>query len=59
MTDGKGLEHVGVMPDERLLPTPEDLASGRDPILARPATLLGTPIDPRHAGEMFTVEWKK
>jgi C-terminal processing protease CtpA/Prc len=59
MTDGKSLEHVGVLPDERLLPTAEDLAAGRDPVLARAATLLGTPIDPRQAGQMFPVEWKK
>ena len=59
MTDGKSLEHIGVMPDERLLPTPEDLAAGRDPVLARAAALLGTPIDPKQAGQMFPVEWKK
>jgi C-terminal processing protease CtpA/Prc len=43
--DGRSLEGKGVAPDERVLPTPEDLAAGRDPVLARAAELLGVSID--------------
>jgi carboxyl-terminal processing protease len=53
MTDGRSLERVGVTPDERLLPTAEDLASGRDPVLARAIALLGGTLDPTAAGKLF------
>lgn len=59
MTDGKSLEHVGVTPDELLIPTPADLAAGRDPVLARAVTLLGATLDPVQAGRMFPVVWKE
>jgi C-terminal processing protease CtpA/Prc len=59
MPDGKSLEHVGVTPDELLLPTAEDLAAQRDPVLARAAAVLGFQLDPAKAGAMFPVEWKK
>jgi len=59
MTDGKSLEHAGVVPDELLLPSASDLASKRDPALVRAAQILGVKIEPEKAGSMFPVEWRK
>ena len=59
MTDGKSLEHTGVAPDEVVIPTAEDLANKRDPVLARAAQLLGIKLDPAAAGAMFPIEWNK
>jgi C-terminal processing protease CtpA/Prc len=59
MSDGKSLEDVGVIPDEVVLPTAEDLAARRDPALARAAALLGVQLDPAKAGAMFPVKWKQ
>lgn len=59
MADGKSLEHTGVTPDEPLLPTAQDLAAQRDPVMSRAAALAGLKIDSQKAGMLFPFEWKK
>jgi C-terminal processing protease CtpA/Prc len=59
MPDGGMLENVGVTPDERILPTPADIAEERDPMLARAAELVGLKMTAQEAGKMFPFEWTK
>jgi len=54
--DGTRLEGRGVIPDEIVLPSGADLASRRDPALARAITLAGHTITPEHAGLLFPLE---
>ena len=58
MTDGKSLEHTGVVPDEILLPSPEELAAGADPQLARALQLVGVPMSSAAAGQIFPTQWR-
>ena len=53
MSDDGRLEHVGVVPDELILPSGSDLATKRDPALARALTLAGAPTDPAKAGALY------
>jgi C-terminal processing protease CtpA/Prc len=53
MTDGKSVEHMGVEPDTKILPTDQDLANNRDPALAKAAELVGAKLSPEEAGTIL------
>lgn len=56
MSDGNRLEKVGVTPDELIIPTGEDLAAGRDPVMARALELAGIAISAEDAGQIYERE---
>ena len=53
MSDGASLENSGVEPDQIVLPTPADLAAGRDPALAEAIATAGGALTPTEAGRLF------
>ena len=53
MKDGKSLEKIGITPDEKLLPTAQDLADGGDPVLAKAVDVLGYKLSSKQAGQIF------
>jgi C-terminal processing protease CtpA/Prc len=57
MKDGKSLETTGVTPDELMIPAAQDLADGKDPVLAHAVQLAGANLDPTAAGKLFPYEW--
>ena len=59
MTDGRSLEHIGVAPDELVLPSASDLADKRDPALTRAAAVVGVELTPEKAGTLFPLEKEK
>ena len=59
MTDGQRLEKIGVTPDEKILPTAQDLANRRDPVMARALKILGIEQTPEQAGAFFPEEKDK
>jgi C-terminal processing protease CtpA/Prc len=56
MPDGVSLEHRGVTPDQVRLPSPDDLAAGRDVVLSYAVSLFGVTLDPVEAANLFRNE---
>jgi C-terminal processing protease CtpA/Prc len=59
MPDGSTLEGVGVTPDDVVVPSAEEMASGQDPVLARAVVDLGGRLDAASAGKLFPRDWER
>ena len=59
MPDGKSLEHTGVIPDGKMIPTASDLAANRDVVLSYAVHLAGGDRSPEEAGKLFPIQWPK
>jgi carboxyl-terminal processing protease len=57
MADGQNLEQNGVVPDQEITLTANDLVSGRDPVLAAAAKVLDMNITAEEAGSLFPFRW--
>lgn len=57
MADGQSLEKVGVTPDMIALPSGEDLAAGRDPVLTQALLQVGVLTPASEAGKIFPNRW--
>jgi C-terminal processing protease CtpA/Prc len=57
MTDGKSLEHTGVLPQSVQVPTGADIAEQRDPVLAAALQLFGEKVSPSEAGKYYPFKW--
>jgi hypothetical protein len=53
MPDGGRLEEVGVAPDWLALPSPAEMASGSDPVLAQALSLAGISMGAVEAGALL------
>lgn len=52
LADGSRIEGVGVTPDETILPSPQDLRNGDDPVLARALAMAGDTVTTAQAGAL-------
>jgi len=59
MPDGKSLEHTGIIPDIKMVPTGSDLAANRDVVLSYAVHLAGGDLSPEEAGKLFPVQGPK